>query len=290
MRRTGGGVLVIRGEPGIGKSAVLGSARGLAVDHEMRVLTATGVESEANLSYAGLHQLLQPLLTGVPQLPPRLRSALLAAFRIQDGQVADRFLTALAALELLADAAHLQPLAVLVDDTQWLDTPTVDALGFIARRIASEPIVMLMAVRGGQSTVLAAAHLPHLDLMPLDADSCSAPLDRHSPTLESRTRSRILAAAAGNPLALVELPLAAPAVAGDRRLADDLPLTERLQMAFSARFADLPAASRLVLLVTAANGTVLWQKHCWRRPGSPDSPSRPRPSNRPSPPAWSGWT
>ena len=112
----------------------------LAGGNGFRVLAATGVESEANLSYAGLHQLLRPLLDGVHQLPVQLREALLGAFGMLGSGVADRFLTALAALELLADAAHVRPQLVVIDDAQWLDTPTVDALGFIARRIDAEPI------------------------------------------------------------------------------------------------------------------------------------------------------
>ena len=166
-----GGVLVVRGDAGIGKSALLDKARDMAGGHGLRVLAATGVESEANLSYAGLHQLLRPLLDGVPQLPVRLRDALLAAFGMRDSEGADRFLTALAALELLADAAHVQPLLVIVDDAQWLDTPSVEALGFIARRINAEPIVMLVAVRAGHPTMLTGTHLPQVDLAPLDADS-----------------------------------------------------------------------------------------------------------------------
>ena len=98
------------------------------------------------------------------------------------------------------------PQLVIIDDAQWLDTPTVEALGFIARRIDAEPIVMLIAVRAGHPTTLTGTHLPQIDLAPLDADSCSALLDRHNPVLAPRARGRILAAAAGNPLALVELP------------------------------------------------------------------------------------
>ena len=217
------------------------------------VLAATGVQSEANLPYAGLHQLLRPLLDAVGQLPAQLRDAVLAAFGMRDSDVADRFLTALAALELLADAAHRRTLLVIIDDAQWLDTPTVEALGFIARRIDAEPIVMLIAVRAGHQTMLTGAHLPQIDLAPLDADSCSALLDRTSPLLPSRARRRILAAAAGNPLALVELPVGLDAPEADGLFAEQLPLTERLQSAFTARFTDLPAATRLLLLATAAN-------------------------------------
>ena len=248
-----GGVLVIRGDAGIGKSALLDKARQLAGGNGFRVLAATGVESEANLSYAGLHQLLRPLLDGVHQLPVQLREALLGAFGMLGSGVADRFLTALAALELLADAAHVRPQLVVIDDAQWLDTPTVDALGFIARRIDAEPIVMLIAIRTGHPTVLTGTHLPALDLAPLDANSCSVLLDRINPVLNPRARGRILAAAAGNPLALVELPVGLHSAAAVGQFAERLSLTERLQNAFTARLTELPGATRLLLLVAAAN-------------------------------------
>ena len=251
--RQHGGALVVRGDAGIGKSALLDTAREMSGAHGFNVLAATGVQSEANLPYAGLHQLVRPMLDGVPQLPTQLRGGLLAAFGMRDGEVADRFLTALAALELLADAAHLQPQLVVIDDAQWLDTPTVEALGFIARRIDAEPIIMLIAVRAGHPTTLTGTHLPQIDLAPLDAASCSVLLDRNSPVLAPGARGRILAAAAGNPLALVELPtgLHSPGIAG--QFAEHLPLTERLQSAFTARFTELPEATRLLLLVAAAN-------------------------------------
>lgn len=154
-----GGALVLSGDAGIGKSALLQWAREMAGSKGFSVLAATGVQSEANLPYAGLHQLLRPLIDAVGQLPAQLRDAVLAlaAFGMRDSEVADRFLTALAALELLADAAHGRKLLVIIDDAQWLDTPTVEALGFIARRIDAEPIVMLIAVRAGHPTTLAGA-------------------------------------------------------------------------------------------------------------------------------------
>jgi DNA-binding CsgD family transcriptional regulator len=247
-----GGVLVVRGEAGMGKSAMLAEARDLADLHGLKVLAATGVESEANLPYAGLHQLLRPVLDGVAMLPVQVRDALHAAFGMLDSQVPDRFLTALAALELLADAAHAQPQVVIIDDAQWLDTPTVEALGFIARRIDAEPIIVLIGVRAGHPTALTGGHFPQIDLTPLDPGSCSTLLDRNNPVLSAGARRRILSAAAGNPLALVELPTGLQPGDGSH-LAEHLPLTERLQHTFIARFADLPGPTRLVLLVAAAH-------------------------------------
>ena len=195
---------------------------------------------------------MRPLLTGVPLLPVHLRDALHAAFGMSDSVVPDRFLTALAALELIADSAHVRPQLVIIDDAQWLDTPTVEALGFIARRISAEPIDILIAVRAGHPTALSGTRFGQIDLAPLDSDACSTLLDRNNPVLSPRTRSRILAAAAGNPLALVELPSGLASASADRFI-EHLPLTERLQNTFTARFTDLPEQARLALLVAAAN-------------------------------------
>lgn len=251
--RQRGAVLVVKGDAGMGKSALLAEARHMADSHELKVLAATGMESEANLPYAGLHQLLRPILDGVDALPVQLRDALLNAFGMLDSHVPHRFLTALAALELLADAALTQPQVVMIDDAQWLDTPTVEVLCFIGRRVEAEPIIVLIGVRSGHpSALLTAAHFPQIDLSPLDPVSCSALVDRNNPLLSPRTRGRILSAAAGNPLALVEL--ATGLEPGDAsRYSEHLPLTERLHSTFIARFADLPESTRLLLLVAAAN-------------------------------------
>ena len=253
--RSHGEALVVTGEAGIGKSALLDFACKLAEQNGLRVLAAAGVQSETQLSYAGLHQLLQPLLAGLALLPVRLREALLTAFGMTRSEVADRFLTALAALELFANAAHEQPLLVVVEDAHWLDAPTVEALGFIARRIGSEPIILLAAARNGYPNPLTDAHLPQLELPALDAAASAALLDRRSPDLMPRVRDRILTAAAGNPLALVELPTGLPSPPDASVTPEQLPLSERLQRAFTARVADLPVATRLLLLVAAANDT-----------------------------------
>jgi predicted ATPase len=155
-----GGVLMVSGEPGIGKSALLAMAGRRASDRGMRVLTATGVQSETHLPFAGLHQLLRPIITDADGLPVRQRVALLAAFGMTDAAAPDRFLIALAALELLADTAARAPLLVVVEDAQWLDRSTDDVLAFVARRLASEPIVLLAAVREGQASAMGEAGLP----------------------------------------------------------------------------------------------------------------------------------
>ena len=143
----GGGALVVRGDPGIGKSAILAAVGTQATELGMAMLTTTGVQTETHLPFAGLHQLLQPIIPGAKGLPARRRSALLAAFGLADVAAPDRFLIALAALELLADTAARSPVLLVVEDAQWLDRPTGDVLAFVARRLESEPIVLLAAIR-----------------------------------------------------------------------------------------------------------------------------------------------
>ena len=252
--RSHGEALVVTGEAGIGKSALLDFACKLAEQNGLRVLAAAGVQSETQLSYAGLHQLLQPLLAGLALLPVRLREALLTAFGMTRSEVADRFLTALAALELFANAAHEQPLLVVVEDAHWLDAPTVEALGFIARRIGSEPIILLAAARNGYPNPLTDAHLPQLEL-PLwtrrppppcwtDEARPHAPGPRPHPHRSGRqsvgarrTTHRAAVAARRKRHARATAPLRTPAASIHRPVAD------------------LPVATRLLLLVAAANDT-----------------------------------
>ena len=249
-----GGVLMVSGEPGIGKSALLAMAGRRASDRGMRVLTATGVQSETHLPFAGLHQLLRPIITDADGLPVRQRVALLAAFGMTDAAAPDRFLIALAALELLADTAARAPLLVVVEDAQWLDHPTDDVLAFVARRLASEPIVLLAAVREGQASALGEAGLPELRLEGLEEAAAAELLAAHAPALAERVRERLLAEAAGNPLALVELPVALGSdQLGKGVLPEWLPMTARLERAFAARVLELPAVTRRLLLVAAVD-------------------------------------
>src|SRR5262249_9063818 len=144
-----GGALVVRGEAGIGKSALLAAAGQRARERGMLVLAASGVQSEANLPFAGLHQLLRPVLRGIGELPGPQRAAVQAAFGMTAAAAPDLFLIALATLELLSAAAAPSPLLLRVDDAQWLDRSTCDVLAFVARRLASEQIVLLIAIRDG---------------------------------------------------------------------------------------------------------------------------------------------
>jgi DNA-binding CsgD family transcriptional regulator len=250
-----GGAMVVRGEAGIGKSALLEAASTRARKQGRTVLTTVGVESEAHLPFAGLHQLMRPTLRQAVGLPARQRAALLAAFGMADAVAPDRFLIALAALELFAETAASSPLLLIVEDAQWLDRPTSDVLAFVARRLESEPIVLLVGLRDGHGSSFAEVGLPELRLEGLDEEAATALLAARAPTLTPGVRERLLSEAAGNPLALMELPAALEPtqLAGATLLPEWLPLTARLERAFAARVSELPALTRRLLLVAAVD-------------------------------------
>src|ERR1700722_17958545 len=249
-----GGALVLSGGPGIGKSALLGEAARGARERGMLVLKVTGVQSEAVLPFAGLHGLLQPLLGRVDALGAPQRDAVLAAFGMTDAAVPDPFLTALAALDLLAEAAARAPVLIVADDAHWLDQATRDALTFVARRLEFEPILLVAAIRDGYETPLGEAGLPSVALGALAPPTAAALLDSRCPGLPAAVRERFLREAAGNPLALVELPIAHGRLGGeDAGDAGWLPLTTRLEQAFAARTLELPPLTRTALLVAALN-------------------------------------
>ena len=150
--RDRGGALVVRGEPGIGKSALLDRARGRASSLGARALTSVGVESESELAFAGLHQLLEPIGNRIERLPDPQRQALDAAFGVDDLAEPDPFRIALAAYRLVSDAADSSPLLLIADDAQWLDRSSLEVLSFIARRLDNEPVVFIAALRDGLAT------------------------------------------------------------------------------------------------------------------------------------------
>lgn len=250
---TRGQVLVLHGEPGIGKSRLLLEAARTAGERGMTVLTATGIQSEAHLPFAGLHQLLRPVRERATALPAVHRTALDAAFGLTHSPAPDHFRIAMAALDLLSEVAADAPLLVVVEDAHWLDRPSADVLVFVARRIESDPILLLAAFRDGYGSALEEAGLPERELLSLDDATAAALLDATAPQLTPETRTRVLREAAGNPLALVELPSAALGPDDESSMLGGVALTERLELAFAARAFDLPEATRTVLLVAALN-------------------------------------
>jgi DNA-binding CsgD family transcriptional regulator/tetratricopeptide (TPR) repeat protein len=253
--RDHGGALVVAGEPGVGKSTLLTAAAEMAEDRGLLVLGTTGVQSEMNLPFAALHQLLRPVLPHAEKLPPPQRNAIQAAFAMTESSVPELFLIALAALELLSEVAGSSPVVLIADDAQWLDRASADVLTFVARRVQWDPIVLLASVRNGHDGPLVAAGLPELRLKGLADRAARDLLDARSPELAPAVRERLLAEAGGNPLALLELPtaLSAGVRGGEVALPRHLPLTVRLERAFAARAADLPAATRALLVVAAAD-------------------------------------
>ncbi|HEX6653874.1 MAG TPA: AAA family ATPase [Thermoleophilaceae bacterium] len=250
---TRGQALVLHGEPGIGKSRLLAEAAAEAQDLGMTVLTTAGVQSEAHLPFAGLHQLLRPVRARAADLPAVQRAALDAAFGLTPDVAPEQYRIAMAALDLVSEVASDAPVLLLVEDAHWLDRPTADVLAFLARRIESDPIVLVAATRDGYPSVLRDAGLPEHMLTGLDESTAAALLDASAPRLPLVARTQILREAAGNPLALIELPAAPGQVDDEQPGAGGLPLTERLERAFAARVSDLPDATRLVLLVAALN-------------------------------------
>src|ERR1700756_2224571 len=195
-------VLVVRGEPGVGKSALLEYLAGRAVG--CRVVRAAGVESEMELVFAGLHQLLAPVLDHAEGLPGPQREALRTAFGLSAGPVPDRFLVGLGVLGLVSEVAGERPLVCVVDDEQWLDRASVQALGFAARRLAADPVGLVFAARDPGPEL---AGLPELTVPGLRDDDARALLESAlAGPLDARVRDLIVAETRGNPLALLELP------------------------------------------------------------------------------------
>ena len=249
-----GGALVVRGLPGVGKSALLAHAVAAATD--MQVLRVSGVESESPLAFAALQRLLRPVLHHLLRLPAPQSRALLAAFGAADVDAdTDRFRVFLAALSLLSEAAAEAPVLAVVDDAQWLDDASAAALLFIARRLVDERIALLLAAREGDVRRFD-ADLPEVVLTGLDAAAAAELLAARAGTpVPPEVGARLVALTDGNPLALVELPDALPAaaLAGTTPLPPRLPVTAGVERVFLDRARRLPAAAQTVLLVAAAD-------------------------------------
>ena len=241
-----GGAVVVLGEAGIGKTSLVRAAADYARTRDALVLETTGVEAEAQMPFAGLHQLLRPVMSSADRLPARQWNALRAAFGMVECPPPEKFMIALATLNLLADAAAVRPVVLAVDDVQWLDRPTHEVIAFVARRVGPDPIVLIAAVRQGHPGPILEAGLPERRLSGLDAFAARKILDATAADLTSGDRERILRLALGNPLALVELPAAwrATGEPGRDPVPPLLPLTARLELAFAGR---VLAASRRIL-------------------------------------------
>jgi DNA-binding CsgD family transcriptional regulator len=256
-------VQVLRGEAGVGKTALLEYVAEQASG--CRIARVAGVESEMELAFAGLYQLCAPMLDGLGGLPGPQGNALRAAFGLQDGDAPDRFIVALAVLTLLAEAAEVEPLVCLVDDVQWLDRASAQTLAFVARRLLAERIAMVFAVReptdGNELT-----GLPELVVGGLADDDARALLASAMPgRLDERVRDQIVAETRGNPLALLELPRGStPAeLAGGFGLPDARPLASRVEETFEQRVRALPRETQRLLLLAAAEPvgdvSLLWR-------------------------------
>ncbi len=247
-----GAALLLRGDPGIGKSRLLVEVASSARERGFSVLSATGVQSEARLAFSGLHQLVRPIKARATDLIPAHREALDSAFGLTGDPPPDRFRIAMATLDLLSDVADETPLLLIAEDAHWLDRGTADVLAFVARRLESDPVVLLAAVREGYPSLLEDAGLPERRLAALDPPVAEELLDATADQLRLAERTWILREAAGNPLALIELPATAGLARGLRE-PELLPLTERLERAFAARVADQSEKTRWLLLVAALN-------------------------------------
>jgi len=251
VRAGGSRVLVIRGEPGVGKTALLDYLAGQASG--CRVVRALGVQSEMELAFAGLHQLCGPMLSRLDRLPGPQREALRTAFGLAAGPAPDRFLVGLAVLSLLSEVAAERPLMCLVDDQQWLDSASAQALGFVARRLAAESVVLVFAARDPGDEL---AGLPELAVEGLADGDARALLDSVlAGPLDARVRDQIVAETRGNPLALLELPrgLTPAQLAGGFGLAGARPLSGRIEESFLRQIQALPPQARRLLQLAAAD-------------------------------------
>src|SRR3954454_8410541 len=240
VRRHESAVLILRGEAGAGKTALLDYCAGAASG--FRTARITGVESEMELPFAGLHQLLAPLLDRLDALPEPQRLALCVALGLSSGAAPDRFLVSLAALSLLAEVAAERPLLCLVDDAQWLDAASAQVLGFVARRLLAESVTLVSAVREGVEQ-RELVDLPEMRLEGLADEDARALLASAIPgRLDERVRDRIVAETRGNPLALLDLPRgrSAPQLAGGFGVPEVLPLSGRIEESFLRRLEELP--------------------------------------------------
>jgi DNA-binding CsgD family transcriptional regulator len=247
-------VLLVIGEAGMGKSVLLADTAERARAAGIRVLPVTGRESESKLAFAGLHQLLRPVLPAAAGLPGRQARALLGALGLDaDPAAPDLLLTGVAVLTLLSDLSERSPVLVVVDDAHWLDRSSLDALAFAASRLDAERVVLLLAARGQAPPAGFDRGFPELRLEPLSAADAGRLLDGQPHSPRGQARAQVLTQGAGNPMALIELTKVITADPAASRLwaAEPLPLTDRLKAVITSRFAALPEQARSALLLAA---------------------------------------
>jgi DNA-binding CsgD family transcriptional regulator len=251
--RTGGEALLLLGEPGVGKTALLEAAASAAAEADMSVLRAAGVQFEADLAFSGLHQVLFPLLDEFDRLDAVHRGPLSAALGYGASPAPDRMLVSAGTLTVLRHAADGRPVLVIVDDVPWIDRATAGVLGFVARRLAGSRIGFLAASRTGEEGFFERSGLPVRELASLDSQAAQSLLADHFPALAPALRQRVLSEAQGNPLALLELPAALTERqrASGQDLPSALPLTRRLLSLFGEQLQKLSPAGRQVLLLLA---------------------------------------
>ncbi len=247
--RETGTAFLVRGPAGIGKTALVDEAVRRAAPSR-RIMRTVGNSAETGLAMAGLFQLLRPLLPLAHLIPEPRHAALRVAFGLAAGPPPEPFALAMAALDLLAEAAAEQPLLVVVEDVQWLDPATIGVLRFVGRRLERDPIVLLATTRDDEPDLFHGAGRV-LDLEPLGARDSRRLLASVAPDLSGAARARLLRLAEGNPLALVELPLTADVTSGTAGSTEWVPLTQRLQAAFAARVGRLPAEAQRALILLA---------------------------------------
>ena len=256
VRAGEGRALVVRGEPGVGKTVLLDYLAGRASG--CRVARAAGVQSEMELAFAALHQLCAPMLDHAESLPVPQREALRTAFGLSAGPVPDRFLVGLAVLGLLSETAGERPLVCIVDDQQWLDHASAQALGFAARRLAADPVGLVFAARVPGEDV---AGLPELLVEGLAEDDAAALLESVltglTGPLDAQVRDRIIADTHGNPLALLELPrgLTSAQLTGGFGVSSAMPLDGRIEESFRRQLETLPAQTQRLVQLAAADPT-----------------------------------
>jgi DNA-binding CsgD family transcriptional regulator len=250
-----GGSLVVSGPAGIGKSALLHNVGELAARSGFRVARLDGVQSEVAFPFAGIHRLTSALTAGLPPAQERQAELVRSAVGVPDGEGPSVARVGMAVLDILTAAADDAPLLVVADDAQWLDQATWDCLSFVGRRLAFDPVVLIMSVRTGADILSRAIPpgLSTLEVEPLDEPSAGLLLTQTAPQLAPAVRDRVLAEARGNPLALIELPKELDGAAPAALLPGLLPLSTRLEQAFAGRLDGLPTSTQELLLVAAAH-------------------------------------